>query len=279
MENKKDILEVLPSEYFDNYLREAKEYGYKSLVLGVIDSVFSISAKYESTFKTVERFASYTGIDLYNQEFLVSDFIGQYSEYSDIKLAEEVFRNRQRTSTSNGILKAQAVKEFINILDQHNIQTKEDLLKYPNKKDLKQKIAQIKGQKSGITFEYLMMLAGDTERFKPDRHIYRFFEEYLNYGKLDEYKLNIAFKEQLITVQNKYERFTIRMLDNLIWKFVRDREERFTEKEPIKITQPYFMTNSKWFYFDNITNKFYLTSAAPKEAKESYELFYDAAKK
>ena len=45
--------------------------------------------------KQVERFASYTGIDLYNQqEFLVSDFIGQYSEYSDVKLAEEVFRNR-----------------------------------------------------------------------------------------------------------------------------------------------------------------------------------------
>ena len=27
------------------------------------------------------------------------------------------------------------------------------------------------------------------------------------------------------------------------------------------------MTNPKWYYFDNNTNKFYLTSAAPKARK------------
>lgn len=228
-----NIFDVINQKQFDQYLEEAKEYGYYSLVLGVVDAVFSISSKYESTFKTVERFALHAQLDLYKDEFFVSDFIRIYDSYNDIRLAEDVFKNRQRTSTVNGILKSQAVKEFIRILYQHGIETKEDLLKYPNKNELKQQIAAIKGQKSGITFEYLMMLAGDTYRFKADRHIYRFFEEYLDYGKLDDQELKNYFLEQFFLVQKEYNRFTIRMLDNLIWKFVKSRDIKFNEKENI----------------------------------------------
>lgn len=40
------------------------------------------------------------------------------------------------------------------------------------------------------------------------------------------------------------------------------------------LDRPYFMTNSKWYYFDFELRKFVLTNLAPEKAKESYEQFY-----
>lgn len=269
-----NIFDVLDKKYFDNYLEDAKEYGYQSLVLGVIDSVFSISAKYESTQKVVERFSQHANFDMYKDEYKTSDFIKEYGNISGDYLASDIFKNRQRTSSTNGILKADVVIKYINTLYQFGIETKEDLLNFKDKEMIKKEIGKIKGQKSGITFEYLLMLAGDNERFKPDRHIYKFFENYLCYGKMTEESLKNTFIEQYNVVIKQYPRFTIRMFDNLIWKFVKTSEDNFNKSKSMSLEQPYFMREKAWYYFDKKSYKFYLTDKAPQKAKDSYNLFY-----
>ena len=40
------------------------------------------------------------------------------------------------------------------------------------------------------------------------------------------------------------------------------------------MNEPYFMTNDKWYYYDENEGKFKLTDKAPPEAIESYKEFY-----
>lgn len=40
-------------------------------------------------------------------------------------------------------------------------------------------------------------------------------------------------------------------------------------------TEPYFMKNDEWYYFDEADFKYKLTDKAPKEAIDSYNKFYD----
>ena len=112
----KKITQVISREFIDEFLASRKHYGPKSLVISVIDSVFSISVKYESTIKVVQRFAKYVGINIEKDEYTLEEFLDRFNDYSYEKLANEVFVNRQRTSSRNGILKAKAVVHYINIL-------------------------------------------------------------------------------------------------------------------------------------------------------------------
>lgn len=40
------------------------------------------------------------------------------------------------------------------------------------------------------------------------------------------------------------------------------------------VDRPYFMEDSKWYYFDFDQKKYILTEKAPDKAKESYKEFY-----
>lgn len=270
-----NIFDVLNHEKFEAYKENesASEYDNISLVLAVIDSIFSISAKYETTVKVVDRFAKYVGINKRCDDFTITEFMNEFNDFSPEKLANDVFDNRQRTSAVNGILKAEAVKSVIEVLYNNKIDTKKDLLNFQNQEKLELEIRKIKGQGSGITFHYLMMHAGDVNRFKADRHIYTFFELYLGYGKLDETTLKKVFNEEFLIVKNKYPHFTVRALDNLIWTFIKERENHFTETEALNIVEFRFQENNKWYVFNKHTNKYFITNSAPKSVFESYEKY------
>lgn len=42
----------------------------------------------------------------------------------------------------------------------------------------------------------------------------------------------------------------------------------------VLIEKPYFLTNKKWYEYDEKEKKYILTSKAPQKAKESYNEFY-----
>jgi hypothetical protein len=270
----KKITQVISKEYIEEFLSKQKHYGPKSLVICVIDSVFSIGVKYESTIKVVERFAKYVGINIENDEYTLEEFLKTFSDFSYDKLAEEVFMNRQRTSTRSGILKAEAVIHYISILNDHGINTTEDLLNHKNIDSVEKDIRVIPGHKSGVSFAYVMMLAGDSSLFKPDRHIYTFFESFLGYGNLNENALRMKFDEQFKIIKDEYSVFTIRLLDSLIWTFMKNINKIVKKAKVAERSIPFFMTNDSWYYFDEETYKFYLTDTATTEAQESYDRFY-----
>lgn len=279
----KRVIDVIGSQFIDRFLSEIKYYGYKSLVLNVIDAVYSISAKYESTLKVVERFAKVVNIDVERGEYSLVQFVNDFGTYDYESLANDIFKNRQRTSATNGILKAEAVVHYIKTLLNFEINSKGDLLNYPNKNEIREKIGLIPGHRSGIAFSYLLMLSGDTRTFKPDRHMFNFFGNFLEYGVMNEDDLRNAFEEQLIIIKMSYPKFTIRTLDSLIWNYMKYEVDRSQFHENSKPTltrrkKPYFMTNSKWYYFDELTYRFYLHEDAPLEAIQSYKRFYSMHK-
>ena len=204
-------------------------YFYNSLPLCVIDSIYSIGVRYESVKKVISNFCDCTQIKKYrcsrdsfpnhNEQYSVIDFLEKFKTCSPEYMAEYVFKNKQRTSTKNGILKSQAVIEFLNILAEHDIKTFQDLHDSDNSFD--NKILKIKGQKSEISLGYFYMLAGSDERIKPGRMILRFLENCLN-RKVTKEEALCLIKRTCGDLKTNYSiNITPRELDHAIWNYQR----------------------------------------------------------
>ncbi|HBT59777.1 MAG TPA: hypothetical protein DEA45_03020 [Acholeplasmataceae bacterium] len=84
--------------------------------------------------------------------------------YQDVRPEEldvNLFSNKQRTSTSNGVLKAKAMMDALSIINQHGIDTIDDFNDLSKKSVMKIEWLKVKGQSSGVTWRYLCTLAGD----------------------------------------------------------------------------------------------------------------------
>src|SRR5580698_3471081 len=142
-------------------------YEYASVPLCVIDSVFSIGVRYESTERTVTDFCARYGWQRdgrgKTKEHTTSEFLRILEPYENRweEVANTVFRNRQRTSTRSGILKVEATYRFAKALQQFGIETFADVLKSGLRHDLQRAIKSIPGQGSGLSYAYFLMLAGN----------------------------------------------------------------------------------------------------------------------
>jgi hypothetical protein len=158
-----------------------QEFYYASLPLCVIDAVFSIGVTYTSTKNTVIRFCERQNWKMSQTpeeprlqgEHTIADLVGLFDSLTPVQAANSVFGNRQRTSTRNGILKAEAVKRFATALIDARIDDFCDLSE--DRLAVAQALIRgIPGQGSGISFDYFRMLAGDDNLVKPDRMVQRF---------------------------------------------------------------------------------------------------------
>lgn len=150
------------------------EYDYSCVPLAVCDAVFSIGARYEAVVRPiVTRFADFLNVPLFGiQQAPMSPKEGLriIGHLSDATMASQVFKNRQRTSSRNGVLKSCAVRMWLEALSSLAIERFQDVHGHPR---LFKAVARIPGQ-SKRPFEYFLMLAGDTGRIKCDRHIIAF---------------------------------------------------------------------------------------------------------
>jgi hypothetical protein len=203
------------------------EYHYQSLSLCVIDAVFSIGVRYTSTRQTVIKYCDFYGMKRIRNDFSslpveteqesISQLIDKI-EYKGIEeFTNEVFKNRQRTSTCNGILKTEAVLKFAKILKEFNVEYLQDLVKIINNDKFEEEIKKIPGQKSGISLTYFFMLAGSSDFIKPDRMIIRFLENALNRKvQLEEARRLLSEASKILKVQ--FQGMTPRILDHQIWR-------------------------------------------------------------
>ena len=204
---------------------------YASVPLCVIDAVFSIGARYESTERTVTEFcARYhwkrDGRGREN-EHTISEFLNILRQFENRweEIAEHVFRNRQRTSSRSGILKAEATYRFAKILHQFGVETFSDVLQSGLRNDLRQGIKAIPGQSSGLSYAYFFMLAGNQDGVKADRMVTRFVADAL--GVRD---VTPALAEELVRnasrmLRAEFPELVPSNLDNKIWKFQRAKED------------------------------------------------------
>lgn len=199
-----------------------EEYNYSCLPLCLLDAVFSIGVRYESTRNVVKRYCEAESIERLRQpgepevEHNIDALIKAIGDIGPEAFAKEIVKNGQLTSSKSGILKAEAVLECAKVLKDCAIYTIED---FREKVDdsVEKKFREVKGQTSGISFSYLKMLCGDVSEIKPDRHVLRFLAGYLGYEPaLDDAK---TLLDRAVDELNKPSdrEITPREVDYLIW--------------------------------------------------------------
>lgn len=205
------------------------EHDYASLPFCVIDAVFSIAARYEAVTKpTVVRFAQAQVPEwpLYGRgvcvEHSVSDAIGSLDPFSPGELANTVFKNRQRTSTRNGIRKAEASLLFMKALlnagiDRYSDLTAERLMA------AEVDIRKVPGQ--NVSYDYFVLLAGG-QTVKPDRMIVRFVADAVGVPMVTPAVAKEATIGAARILQNEFRHVDVRLLDSEIWSYESARAAR-----------------------------------------------------
>lgn len=213
-------------------LSEAKlsrGYYYNSVVLCIIDAVYSIGARYSSTENTVFRYCRKIKIEPFRKygsptssiinEHTVSDFLDIIKGHSYEALAASLFENKQRTSTNNGILKAQAVCEFAEILQANNINSFADVPRMYNNLRIENQIRGIRGQGTGISLNYFYMLSGNDDLIKADRHILRFIYEATG-QEVNKQQAEAMLTSCVDKLRVRFPHLTCRLLDHTIWSYM-----------------------------------------------------------
>jgi hypothetical protein len=208
-----------------------EEYYYPHLIMCVLDAIFSINALYDPTVKNVvSRYCSYYKISrpkINKGEFLppgdqerISDFVARVKEIGWERMAVTVFQNQQRTSTTNGILKAEAAYRVAVILKKYGVEYFQDVPTIWDNKDFESEFLSIKGQKEGISLSYFWMLSGDENSVKPDRRLVEFLSDAL--GR----KVSSADTTNLVVQAANNLTLPPALLDYGIWDFQRKQGKR-----------------------------------------------------
>lgn len=204
---------------------------YQSLPLCVLDAVFSIGVKYDSTRRVVIRYCDYTSqprirpsltLLPQKQQESITTFCTRPEQADVERMAERVYKNRQRTSTRGGILKAEAVLRFAQALRSFGVEYLQDVPRVAENPAFESAVGSIPGQKSGISLQYFWMLAGSEEFVKPDRMVLRFLKSALG-RSVDIDEAVRLLREASNQINTDFPDMNPRLLDHEVWKYQRSR--------------------------------------------------------
>jgi hypothetical protein len=213
------------------------EFRYASLPLCVLDAIFSINARWESVSAAVGRYAAHYGLPLTylpgmmpgaNKQATVDDLIGHISSIGPDRFAKEVMRNRMRTSTRGGILKAEAVLHFAQVLKAHGIQVIQDMSQRLSDPGLEADLRTVHGQGSGVAVRYFLMLAGAHNLIKPDRMIIAYLSRTLG-RRVDAGQAQAVLEAAAEALKTEYPAITPQLIDAAIWTY--ERGQRRTPQD------------------------------------------------
>lgn len=220
------------------------EFYYCSLPLCVIDAVFSIQAKYTAVQAVVRRWCECQspkweiGPRPCHRTHGVGEFLRLTERRDPLDLAANVYKNRGRTSSKSGILKAEAVQRYCVALSANGIDGFADMQREDAVSAAWGEIQKTPGHSSGIAFGYFRMLAGHEELIKPDTRLRAFVTKALDkpsmIGALEAHDLIMKAYEAL---KPRIPDLTPRQLDYAIWDSqrnspgVRRRRVRLAESD------------------------------------------------
>lgn len=217
-------------------------FQYASLPLCVIDSVFSIGVRYGSTKNVVKNWCDFSRWELgrssTGKEHSISEFLELSRPYEnrwDV-MATEVFRNHHRTSSTSGILKAEAAHRFAKSLQEFRIETFTDELRTSFRPDIRAAITQIRGQGSGLSFSYFLILAGNQNAVKADRMVTRFVLDGTGLRNISTENCENFVREAAAMLRNQFPDLTPSLLDHAIWRYQRQKED--VESESCRKSMP-----------------------------------------
>ena len=200
------------------------------LSLCVLDAVYSVGARYTAVVRVCHTYARHAGLEVATLPHREANtVIGTEAEQSlaafaaDIHgvgvagFAADVVHHRGRTSTRNGILKADAALQYAETLLAHDIRVLTDvttLLADPARLDaVEEKLRAVPGNGAAdVRLGYLWMLAGDDDHVKPDRMVLRWLTHHL------QRPIDPAQARDLIAATAQRTGHTPWELDHAIWR-------------------------------------------------------------
>lgn len=210
-------------DYFQNTPGFNKEitYEYRSLPICIIDCVFSLRAKYESTtLPVVRRYAKcYLGNDLDSS----ADSITKFIEHIEAEGGPEKFADKLKNhQVSGGVSKTEVCLRLAKRFRLLGIETIEDFREFASKDEpeslelLETVILSVKGI-GNAALNYLFMLAGDQNRCKPDVHVHQFIRDAC--GKdVEDKEVQELFKATVEELNAQFNMsLTVAKFDGIIW--------------------------------------------------------------
>lgn len=193
-----------------------KPDGYpNSLALCILDSIWSIGVNYDRhvvpVLKRNCQMAADAGRDA-NRD-TPCDLVTTIEQVGGSDAFADGVGSRHRTSSRNGIMKAEAVGEAAQLFCGNGILAAADLTS--RGADVKPQWHRIRGQRSGVSWKYLLMLAG-IDGIKPDRMIHGYITNAIGVRVTDQEAIDL-----LTNVQRAWPepRPTLLELDHAIWRY------------------------------------------------------------
>lgn len=189
-----------------------------SLALCIVDAIWSMGVHYQGVKNVIKQYevwlaAKGRGPAKIRSAWELADDIESVG--GDREFADAV-GNHSLTSTKNGVLKASAAHAAALALSGMGVETTEHLRKRHSDPDVKAAWTAVPGQRSGISWHYLCILAG-VDDVKADRMICRFVA-LANGAPVSP---DVAYRavrgaHELLTADGT--KLTLRALDNAIWR-------------------------------------------------------------
>jgi hypothetical protein len=193
--------------------------GYDSVGLATIDAIWSIGVRYQSVQNVIARYRAERIADGHRAE---ADGPQEVRRFIEASGGPEGFalriRNHQRTSSRNGILKAEAVLREARLLEREGVAVPADLAAASEERlqDLQARWSTVPGQASGISWRAFCMLVGLAE-VKPDRMIRRYVAAAI--GRPGEAAVGVEEARELVMATAAHLGVSPRALDYAIWSY------------------------------------------------------------
>jgi hypothetical protein len=197
--------------------------GHASVGLALIDAVWSIGVRYQSVDNVIARYREARraagGDPEADRPADVRAFVegcGGPEAFADL------VRNRQRTSTRNGILKADAVLREARILEDEGVAVVADVAGAGEGRleHLRARWSTVPGQGSGVSWHAFAMLVGVVD-VKPDRMVRRYVAAAL--GRPRETAVGAEEARELVMAAAARLSVSPRALDYAIWAHQSER--------------------------------------------------------
>ncbi|MCO4237999.1 hypothetical protein NG702_11350 [Pseudarthrobacter sp. MDT3-28] len=215
-------------EIFGDESRWITANGYPNgLALAIIDSIFSTGSHYQSVINVVNAYRAYR-----SEQGADADYDGTFellATFTDLGgsggWADMVNNQKPAHTKANALLKAEVIKRAAVTLESEavGITTRDELhAMYADDglSALKSAWLDLPSQRSGVTYNYLLILAG-FQSVKPDRMVIRFISEHAG---LEAKQLSSTQAADLITAVAELYPTQPRRLDHVIWRHVSGRE-------------------------------------------------------
>jgi len=207
---------------------------HTSVALAAIDAVWGINSRWTSVRNVIDRYrraresdggpshpagTADAGADTPEDLLAFIESSGGSDAFAD------VVQNRQRTSTRNGILKAEAVRQVATVLRDHGIRTPADLRGASPERlaELRRDWIQIPGQRSGLSLDAFLLSTGRGS-VKADRMVRRFVADALHAS--GEAAVKPARAAALVEEAATFVPTDARLLDAAIWRYESERARR-----------------------------------------------------